>query len=664
MKKIALIYRNRENMDAIYHLEEEIEGIFGRYASIDNYYVNELGEEVRINADVYVLVDRSVLAHLRTHTSSFKNIVILTRSIRKENLSKIMKIPKNEDVLIVNDTLERAIETATMLYELGIGHLNFVVYNQDEDDGRYDNIRYAIVPNEPQLVPDKIENVINVGYRKIGFDTMVQIKNALKLNNEDVDLSLLQYISTIIEPQQDLSSSYVGSFLKNSMLNEYLYDSPFALILVNNEGEIIYSNRRAKEFFGSSHRGPGGYNVNCLDRDLLKAIEKEDDILKKAIAIDGRNYILDKVSLWTSNMQIGYYVTLQDEVNIKDMETSLNKKLIEKGFFARHTFSDIKRNSDVMKESVDLSKKAALTEYTILICGESGTGKELFAQSIHNYSSRKDMPFIGVNCAAIPETLLESELFGYEEGAFTGASKKGKIGYFEQANRGTIFLDEIGDISPALQARLLRVLQERQIMRIGSDRIIDVDVRIIAATNKDLIKEVEKGRFRGDLYYRLNALQIMIPPLRERKEDILLLFKEFMKEDYLRVGRREKELLENYQWPGNVRELENCALYYKTLGKLPEQFKDKGNFDKGVSDEDLQYRFKSSVLKILMKYNTLGHGVGRMAVLEYLRREGEDVSDLSLRNILSQLQQEGLIRIGKGRQGMKITDKGIEKILR
>ena len=115
---------------------------------------------------------------------------------------------------------------------------------------------------------------------------------------------------------------------------------------------------------------------------------------------------------------------------------------------------------------------------------------------------------------------------------------------------------------------------------------------------------MEKGRFRGDLYYRLNALQIMIPPLRERKEDILLLFKEFMKEDYLRVGRREKELLENYQWPGNVRELENCALYYKTLGKLPEQFKDKGNFDKGVSDEDLQYRFKSSVLKILMKYNT------------------------------------------------------------
>ena len=365
MKKIALVYRNRENMEAIYHLEEEIEGIFGDYTAIDNYYADELAAGLRINADVYVLVDRSVLAYLRTHTSSFKNIVILTRSIRKENLSSIMKIPKNEDVLIVNDTPERAIETASMLYELGIGHLNFVVYDQAKNDGRYDGIKYAIVPNEPQLVPDTVDNVINVGYRKIGFDTMVQIKNALNLNNEELDLRLLQYISTIIEPQRDLSSSYVGSFLKNSMLNEYLYDSQSALLLVNNDGEIIYCNRKAGEFLGASGNKADGYNVGCLDGELLKIIEGEDDVLKKAVAIGGRNYILDKVSLKISSMQIGYYVTLQDEVNIKDMEISLNKKLIEKGFFARHTFNDIKRNSDVMSESVELAKKAALTEYTL-----------------------------------------------------------------------------------------------------------------------------------------------------------------------------------------------------------------------------------------------------------------------------------------------------------
>lgn len=319
-----------------------------------------------------------------------------------------------------------------------------------------------------------------------------------------------------------------------------------------------------------------------------------------------------------------------------------------------------------MEETVNLARRAAVTEYTILICGESGTGKELFAQSIHNYSQRKDMPFIGVNCAAIPESLLESELFGYVEGAFTGASRKGKIGYFEQANHGTIFLDEIGDISPNLQARLLRVLQEKQIMRIGSDRIIDVDVRIIAATNRDLIKAVENGEFRRDLYYRLNALQIVIPPLRERSEDILLLLNEFMGSDYLKVSEEDRRVLQNYVWPGNVRELENCALYFKTLGKLPKQFSaaappDAAEKD-GHSDEEIQRELAEAVLDILFRKNALGHGTGRMAVLDILRKEGYDVSDLQLRSILTDLRDKDMIKIGKGRQGMKLTDSGIKHV--
>ena len=433
MKKIALIYRNRENMDAIYHLEEVVESIFGNYANIENYYANELSDRDSIRADVYVLVDRSILANLRTHTTSFKNIVILTRSIRKDNLSKIMEIPKNEDVLIVNDVVERTIETASMLYELGIGHLNFIIYNPDEDDGRYDKIKYAIVPNELDLVPKHIKNVINVGYREIGFDTIMRIKNSLGI--VDDELKLLQYISTIVEPQNDLNTSYVENFLRNSMLNEYLYDIPSALILVSNEGQIIYANRRAREFFEKDSSGHA-YYISAIDREIFKAIDGNDEISKKVVALSDRNYILDKVPLRIGSTQIGYYVTLQDEAEIKNMEISLNKKLIEKGLFAKYTFNDIRRSCPVMTEAVELAKKAAVTEYNILITGESGTGKELFAQSIHNYSNRKDKPFIGVNCAAIPESLLESELFGYEEGAFTGASKKGKIGYFEQEVKG------------------------------------------------------------------------------------------------------------------------------------------------------------------------------------------------------------------------------------
>lgn len=664
MKKIALIYRNRENMKAIYHLEEEVESIFGNYADIENYYANELTEKDRIKADVYVLVDRSVLANLRTHTASFKNIVILTRSISKDNLKKIMEIPKNEDVLIVNDALERTIETASMLYELGIGHLNFIVYNPEEDDGRYNGIKYAIVPNEPQMVPGYIENVINVGYRKIGFDTMVRIKNSLNIEDDELELKLklLLYISTIVEPQNDLSNSYVGSFLRNSMLNEYLYDAPSALILVSNDGQIIYANRRARDFFEKDGSGRRTYYISAIDRELLRLIDGTGEISKKVVAIADSNYILDKVPLCISNTQIGYYVTLQDEVVIKDMEISLNKKLIEKGLFAKYTFNDIKRSCEVMTETVELAKKAAVTEYTILITGESGTGKELFAQSIHNYSNRKDMPFIGVNCAAIPESLLESELFGYEEGAFTGASKKGKIGYFEQANHGTIFLDEIGDISPKLQARLLRVLQEKQVMRIGSDRVINVDVRIIAATNRDLKKEVENGNFRSDLYYRLNTLQIMVPPLRERKEDILLLFNEFVKDGHVRMSQKDRDMLLNYGWPGNVRELENCALYYMTLGKLPEQFQNKELMGTGETDEDIQSKISGEILGILFKKNSIGHGTGRMSVLELLRKEEYDISDVQLRSILGGLQEQGLITIGRGRQGMKLTEKGMKAI--
>lgn len=661
MKKIALIYRNRENMDAIYHLEEVVESIFGNYANIENYYANELSDRDNIRADVYVLVDRSILANLRTHTTSFKNIVILTRSIRKDNLSKIMEIPKNEDVLIVNDVVERTIETASMLYELGIGHLNFIIYNPDEDDGRYDKIKYAIVPNELDLVPKHIKNVINVGYREIGFDTIMRIKNSLGIVDDELGLKLLQYISTIVEPQNDLNTSYVENFLRNSMLNEYLYDIPSALILVSNEGQMIYANRRAREFFEKDSSGHA-YYISAIDREIFKAIDGNDEISKKVVALSDRNYILDKVPLRIGSTQIGYYVTLQDEAEIKDMEISLNKKLIEKGLFAKYTFNDIRRSCPVMTEAVELAKKAAVTEYNILITGESGTGKELFAQSIHNYSNRKDKPFIGVNCAAIPESLLESELFGYEEGAFTGASKKGKIGYFEQANHGTIFLDEIGDISPKLQVRLLRVLQERQVMRIGSDRVINVDVRIIAATNRDLKKEVEKGTFRSDLYYRLNTLHILVPPLRERKEDILLLFKWFLKDDYVRISQKDRDLLLGYSWPGNVRELENCALYYMTLGKLPEQFHSKELMQTGERDQDIQEKIKNSVLEILFKRNSLGHGTGRMTVLELLRKEENDISDVQLRVILAELQQQGLITIGRGRQGMKLTEEGMKAI--
>ena len=219
------------------------------------------------------------------------------------------------------------------------------------------------------------------------------------------------------------------------------------------------------------------------------------------------------------------------------------------------------RNSQ-MKKIYELAKKVAPSSSTVLILGESGTGKEVLAKYIHFCSKRKG-PFVTINCAAIPEELLEAELFGYEKGAFTGAIKS-KPGKFEIANKGTLFLDEIGDLSLKLQAKLLRVIQEKQVERLGSDHSIKVDVRILAATNKDLEKEVQEGRFREDLFFRLNVIPIKLPPLRERKEDIPLLTQFFLKRICKREGIEEKKFtsqaikaLLNYPWPGNIRELEN-----------------------------------------------------------------------------------------------------------
>jgi len=219
--------------------------------------------------------------------------------------------------------------------------------------------------------------------------------------------------------------------------------------------------------------------------------------------------------------------------------------------------------SKEIKEIYALIKKVAKSNATVLIQGETGTGKELIASLIQFISSRADKPFVKVNCAALPETLLESELFGHERGAFTGAYQT-RIGKFEQAHGGTIFLDEIADMSLSTQAKILRVLQEKQFTRVGGNKTITVDVRVIAATNRDLIKEIERGNFRADLYYRLNVVNINLPPLRRRKEDIPLLAEFFRRKFSAELRKNVKgftpetiELLKNHSWPGNIRELRN-----------------------------------------------------------------------------------------------------------
>lgn len=261
-----------------------------------------------------------------------------------------------------------------------------------------------------------------------------------------------------------------------------------------------------------------------------------------------------------------HVVVLQEASAIENNEHSIRRHNINKGLIAKATFNSMILKDPSMFALIERAKLFARTDSTVLIYGETGVGKEVLAQSMHNHSTRRHEPFVSLNCASLPASLIESELFGYAEGAFTGARKQGKKGLFELANKGTIFLDEIGELSLDVQSRLLRVLQEREVMRVGDDKIIPLDVRVICATNRDLLQMAQQGTFRLDLYYRVNVLSIMVPPLRARPLDILELFTTYVKRflgkakgAQLKIDPEVVTLLNSYQWPGNIRELRNIA---------------------------------------------------------------------------------------------------------
>jgi len=349
----------------------------------------------------------------------------------------------------------------------------------------------------------------------------------------------------------------------------------FGLIATNNEGVIHWVNDTACRSLNIRRLNLINENIQSVYThwdQLKKKIDQEEKLLDYEMDFGIRDkpekYLMNAYSIRDEfHENIGYVITFRP---LSRMLNLINKYSSPQLNF---TFDKIVYRSMAMKKLIDYAKAIANAPSTILITGESGTGKEVFAQAIHNASERRNSGFIAINCGAISSSLIESELFGYEEGAFTGAQKGGKAGKIEIAHHGSLFLDEIGEMSLEMQVKLLRTLQEKTITRVGGNKEIEVDVRIIAATNKDLAREVERGNFRQDLYYRLSVIPLHIPPLRERPKDIQPLFRYLLatKADKLNrpvpsIDKHTEEYLEDYQWPGNVRELENFAEKTAILG--------------------------------------------------------------------------------------------------
>lgn len=337
------------------------------------------------------------------------------------------------------------------------------------------------------------------------------------------------------------------------------------IVAVDEYGRVTILNPSAAGMLHCEPKSAQGQFIDDVWPELRlgETVADGEEELGVIIRCLGRDVICNKIPLTVSGKTIGAVATCHDVAVIQKMEASVRSRALSSGHKATIHFHDILGTSAGLRRAVKTASNYARTNATVLIQGETGTGKELFAQSIHTYGARSEAPFVAVNCAALPMQLLESELFGYVGGAFTGANVKGKAGILELAHGGTVFLDEIAELELATQSKILRVLQEKQVMRLGDDHVLPIDVRIIAATNKNLRKMVEQGTFRDDLYYRLNVLLLDLPPLRNRPEDISILAQHMLMKSASirttppRLSIGALKLLGEYDWPGNVRELQN-----------------------------------------------------------------------------------------------------------
>lgn len=661
MKTIGILTLFPSNLNEF--IQNNLDKVFAGHVTIHSYYLSHLKTGDIITDDVVVVTAQSHAMKAQYYISDNSRIIILRRTLPNQEIYKITAIPKSTNVLVVNDSPETTSEAIAFLYQLGITHLNLIPYDPKQE---YPSINIAITLGEAGTVPRHIKKVIDVGHRYIDISTFLSILNYFNLDTQETRKRLIKYSDTTVTVDIGIKSHYKELFIKNTLLDTVVNLSHDAILLTDKDNSILLYNKKFSQIFDITGN-IAGKQISQVLPDL--SLQKSDQsTIDELIQFKDRSLLVSSSKIEYFGEPAGTYYNFQEVTYIRHLEKSLSKKLRDNGLVTRYTFENIRTKSPWMKECIKFAKQLSPTGHTVLITGESGTGKELIAHSIHADSPRSMYPFVAINCASFPENLLESELFGYEAGSFTGAVKEGKTGLFEQANNGTIFLDEVGDMPLSVQVRLLRVLQERQIMRVGSQKVIDVDLRIIAATNKDLQSEIQKGLFRQDLFYRLNVLPIMIPPLRERSEDIMPLLHLFMKKYHHRnitLTQEAENLLLKYKWPGNVRELINTAAY---LSCMAAEIVDVCNLPAYILNTLTDFSQENTALAnhcniekaclVLSILSACPAGAGRKYIEAKCAVSTAGITESEIRRILAVLAEMDLVDSQVGRRGSCLTAKG------
>lgn len=650
---------------------KDLRNFFGEYLDIEGYSIKE-GINQTIHGDLTLITFAGLTNIAKEYLPDEMEIIYLNRTFIKGSFEQLNDIPYGTKAMLVNNSKFGAIDTISLLYEMGIKHIDFTPVYPNMDN--IPDLEYAVTPGQVHHVSKNVQKIIDIGWRVIDVSTLMNIITKLDILNDELDEKLEQYLNTIVPISHGFHFIFNSTNKIKNQLNIILDVIDDGVILIDKDYKIIHYNRSIENILEINEEDIINKDINdiilsypSID-NLLKEDYVENCIIKHSPTT--KSLVVTKRPIKVDRRIYGYVLIIKDKSEIENLENQLRKQFIDRGYIAKYRFEDIVGVSENLMECKNRAKKISKIEAPVLIIGESGTGKELFAQAIHNNSKRKNKPFLGINCASLSSDLLESELFGYEEGAFTGARKGGKKGLFELAHMGSLFLDEIGELPMYMQAKLLRVLQEKEVMRIGGIRIIPIDVRIIAATNRNLRKLVKEGKFRKDLYYRLNVLTLNLPPLRERKKDIPYLIKDVLKKigaENRKMDNELRDILINHYWDGNIREIKNCIEYMAYMGKdlltikdLPPDFLDeiddcKDNLEDRVFPELL---FEENKLAVYI-LNTLRYRcAGRRIIYKEAIKDGLDISEHRVRKIMDFLHRRGLITYENGRMGSQLTDMG------
>lgn len=620
----------------------------------------------------------------------FPNIHRITafRVLTGEKLEQVLEIPAGTKVLVISNLREIAQESVDALQQGGVNHISYDCWwsGIEIDPSQYE---YALAPGVQHLCPYTFKHLIDLGLKSLSVRTFVEILNYFHLDLGYADI----YENTHLKTHVDTCSKIIRALgeSEESRCNQSVIidEVDEGIISMDDSRSLLFCNCSARKIFGVKEgqdilSGTAFKQiVSTFDHQPLRerispqgTLERTPDILVNVLGKD----VLCRKSISYLNGKRQHTYTFRAAEQIKRWGESLQRKQHSKNPAVRYTFNDIWGSNPHSLRLKERAKIFAATEQTVLIIGESGTGKEMLAQSIHHASPRANGPFVGINLASMSQSLIESELFGYSEGAFTGAQKGGKAGLFETARGGTIFLDEIGDAPLSIQVLLLRVLEERVITRVGSCLPIPIDVRIIAATNRPLQEMIKNGQFRSDLYYRLNVLSLCTLPLREMRDEIGSFLTGYLCKlcnKTIDFSKESIQTLEDYSWPGNFRELKNLVEYLHytcqdksviELDDLPEyllqEMGDSAHVQK-QSMAELEHLCSEipqlcDILKIL--YDANPRGIGRGSILSMLHLANVSMSEGKLKHYIEQLKKYGLIYSGTTKQGSFLTTKGLDFI--